>query len=168
MKQVFLKNKPAFVVASLVFLLAFSLFYWWFSRPSLDLAEGKKQAKIFINGAEFSAGVALSSKEMYRGLSGTKAICDSCGLLFVFPDSQERVFVMRDMAYPLDIVFINHGQISNVLENLPPDPAGLSEGDRPLYRSQGKADRVLELAAGTAAKWGMKKGDEVSMIIYEY
>lgn len=163
----FLQSKLV-VGAAFISLIAVGAVFQLAAAQLSNSAVKIKQAKVLINGAEFRVAVAANSKERYRGLSGVKKMCEICGLLFVFPDSQERTFVMRDMHFPLDIVFINEGVVSHIASNLLPDSPGIQESERTLYYSQGKADRVLELLAGTASKQGINIGDKVITTIYEY
>jgi uncharacterized membrane protein (UPF0127 family) len=84
-------------------------------------------------------------------------------MLFVFSDFDERTFVMRDMLFPLDIIFIAKGRVVKIYENLAP------EGDKPqnLYNSEFPVDQVLEINAGQAKAWGIKVGDELTVSQYE-
>lgn len=127
-----------------------------------------RQARVVFGDLEILAGVAESPEERYRGLSGLSELCERCGLLFVFPDSHERFFVMREMNFPIDIVFIDDGQVIHVEENLPPDDPKTRESERTIYRSHGASSRVLELGAGSVARHGIKAGDKVNISIYEY
>ncbi|MFA5155282.1 MAG: DUF192 domain-containing protein [Patescibacteria group bacterium] len=140
---------PALVLAGVV--LALLALTW--EKPALP------RAAVLINGQRIEVEIAASPAELYHGLSGRSSLAADSGLLFVFADSAERVFVMRQMSFPLDIVFINQGRISKIAANLPP------EGDRPrrLYTSAGPADQVLELNAGYAEQHGFQVGDRVSI-----
>jgi len=124
-------------------------------------------AAVEIGGYRIKAEIALSPEEHYRGLSGREALCAECGLLFVFPDSQERAFVMRGMNFPLDIIFINNGRITRILPDLSPAEPGVDELSLTEYRSGGPADRVLEVGAGFAARGGLAVGDSVIIDSYE-
>lgn len=56
----------------------------------------------------------------YLGLSGRKELGDYQGMLFVFDTDDIYSFVMRDMLFPLDIIFIDYsGYIIDVKESLP-------------------------------------------------
>jgi uncharacterized membrane protein (UPF0127 family) len=110
-----------------------------------------------INGREITAEVVTSSADLYHGLSGRANLCTDCGMLFVFNDDQNRDFVMRNMKFPLDIIFINQHQIQKIAANLPP------EGNLPntIYSSDSPADQVLEVNAGYTQRQGIKIGDTV-------
>jgi len=95
--------------------------------------------------------------DMYRGLSNRQELCDQCGMLFVFPDLSERTFVMRDMNFPLDIIFLAQGKIVKIHANLPPEGSNTQN----LYSSEGPADRVLEINAGLSAELGLTEDTEL-------
>ena len=80
-------------------------------------------------------------------------------MLFSFPNSAPRRFVMRNMEFPLDIIFINEGKIIKISANLPPE----RETPAVSYPSGGPADRVLEVNAGVAAENNWAVGDSVSV-----
>lgn len=112
---------------------------------------------IEINGNYISAETVSDSGRQYLGLSNRESLCANCGMLFVFPDKQVREFVMRDMKFPLDIIFINDNKIINIAENL------LPEGASPIniYTSSTVANNVLEIPAGFCQKNGIKAGDTI-------
>jgi uncharacterized membrane protein (UPF0127 family) len=116
-------------------------------------------ATVKINDRMIKAEVTTKPAAMYRGLSGRHSLCADCGLLFNFSDRAARQFVMRDMEFPLDIIFIGGGRIIKIAANLPP------AGTPPeiIYNSDGPADQVLEVNAGYAAASGIKIGDIVSV-----
>jgi uncharacterized membrane protein (UPF0127 family) len=80
-------------------------------------------------------------------------------MLFVFSDSSERSFVMRNMRFPLDIIFINNNVVTKIYRDLPP------EGNDPknIYSSDGPADMVLELNAGEANRLNLQEGEEINI-----
>jgi len=118
-----------------------------------------KTAQIIIKNQIINAEVVSKSSEMYQGLSERQNLCESCGMLFKFSDSAERDFVMRKMNFPLDIIFINQGQIIKIAANLPP------EDDQPkiVYSSDEPVDQVLEIKGGEASRYDLKVGDLVAV-----
>ena len=80
-------------------------------------------------------------------------------MLFVFPDKEERQFVMRNMNFPLDILFIDDDKIINIAADLPP------EGSEPVnvYVSGAAVNYVLELPAGFCRENEIVVGDMVKI-----
>ncbi len=115
--------------------------------------------KVKINQKLIKAELVSTPRAQYEGLSNRSYLCPNCGMLFNFSSSKEREFVMRNMRFPLDIIFINNQHIIKISANLAP------AGARPkiIYKSGGPANQVLELNANYSAKQGIKVGDEVSI-----
>jgi uncharacterized protein len=101
--------------------------------------------------------VADSSGERYTGLSDHESLGEDEGMLFVFENEDERSFVMRDMAFPIDMIFVGEdGWITTIHE------APTEEGsDLTSYR--GDAKWVLEVNYGYAAEHGIEEGDRVGI-----
>jgi len=123
-------------------------------RP-LELATTTVQ----IGNQDLEVEVASTFSQQYQGLSGREAICADCGMLFNFSDYGPKSFVMRNMKFPLDIIFIDNGVIKNIAANLPP------EGDRPamIYQSAGAANQVLEVNGGYCAAHNIQAGDFIKI-----
>lgn len=80
-----------------------------------------------------------------------KEVKDEEGMLFVFPDEDQRSFWMQNTVLPLDICYIgSKGKVVSVVQGKSYDETGLP--------SKGKAQYVLELKKGMAAKFGIKAG----------
>jgi len=116
--------------------------------------------RLEINEKSLTAEVVSKPFDLYRGLSQRASLCQTCGMLFLFPDSAPRTFVMRDMNFPLDIIFIEDDQIVNIAANLPPEGHEVKN----YYQSGLPANRVLELNGGHCALWGIKVGDKIKFI----
>lgn len=107
--------------------------------------------------------LAQNDAEQYRGLSDRKSLCQTCGMLFVWTDYDLRTFVMRDMNFPLDIIFIADNKIMKIASNLWP------EGNPPqnIYSSDVPVNYVLEINGGLTDRYGIEVGDEVTINIPE-
>lgn len=75
------------------------------------------------------------------------------GMLFIFPDSQQRSFYMKNTEFPLDIIYFNSNkEVVSIQKNAQPfNPASLP--------SEAPAQFVLEVNAGLTEKWNLQKGD---------
>ncbi|MFZ4632354.1 MAG: DUF192 domain-containing protein [Patescibacteria group bacterium] len=110
-----------------------------------------------INNRVVLVDLATNPVSQYKGLSNRESLCSDCGMLFIFPDKQIRSFVMREMNFPLDIIFVNDNKIVNIEEKLKP------EGSDPIniYKSIIPVDKVLELPSSYTEKYKIKVGDEI-------
>ena len=114
-----------------------------------------------INGQIIKVLIADEPAELTQGLSDRPYLEADQGMLFVFPDSQVRSFWMKNMHFPLDIIWIDDNNIINISQNLPP------EGEQPQnhYSSVLPVNYVLEVIAGFAAENEIVVGDEVMINI---
>ncbi|MCX6797644.1 MAG: DUF192 domain-containing protein [Candidatus Falkowbacteria bacterium] len=112
---------------------------------------------IQINEQAISVELADTNASRYRGLSGRNNLEADYGMLFSFPTKETQSFVMRDMKFPLDIVFIADSQIVEIVAAAQP------EGSDPtkIYTSSQPIDYALELTGGYAARNNFKVGDKV-------
>ena len=109
------------------------------------------------NGA-LEAEVADTRASRELGLSGRKQMGDDEGVLFVFDGPGRYGFWMKDMQFPLDIVWINqNGVVVSIERNLSPDTYPQT------YMNQSDASYVLEMKAGLAEKFGLYLGSKVKM-----
>jgi uncharacterized membrane protein (UPF0127 family) len=103
----------------------------------------------------FQVEIATTDQERERGLMYRKSVPDGTGMLFDFGKEQEVVMWMKNTYVSLDMIFIRaNGTIARIAENTTP----LSEAR--IY-SGPPVKGVLEVAAGTARKYGIAVGDKV-------
>ncbi len=110
------------------------------------------------NNCLFKVELATNPIQHYQGLSNREYLCADCGMLFLFEKKQDLNFVMREMNFPLDIIFIADRRILNIHSNLQ------AEGKNPqnIYSSFGKADAVLEINANKSRECDLKPGDLIT------
>ncbi len=51
--------------------------------------------------------IAASFRERYIGLSNTDSLGDDEGMLFVHDNEDNHTIVMRDMSFPIDVIFVD-------------------------------------------------------------
>jgi len=147
------KKKRFLFIAVIIVLLLAVFFGRVFGRRLFF--KNAPTSQVVINGQTIQAETVTSASDMYRGLSLRPSLGANSGMLFLFPDEAPREFVMRQMEFPLDIIFMDHHSIIKIAANLPP------EGLNPtvIYSSDASADAVLEVNAGYAAAHNIKIGD---------
>ena len=104
--------------------------------------------------------VAATELQRERGLMSVTHLAPQTGMLFVFERDEPVAFWMKDTLIPLDMVFVSaDGVVRKVFVSVPVVPRALPDGQIPL--EQGGAKYVIELAAGEAAKDGLRAGAHV-------
>ncbi len=121
-----------------------------------------KSPMIQIGDKTFTVEEAKTQAAWQQGLSGRKSMPADQGMLFIFPQADYQQFWMKQMLFPLDMVFINNDKIVTIHQNVPIPPANASLSSLPIYASSAPANYVLELNAGTVKKDNIKVGDKVT------
>ncbi len=148
------KNKFYLAIVTLIILLSLIAFYIYLLEANF---KAEKPATLTINQQVIKIEIASDLQHQYKGLSKRESLCDDCGMLFVWPQKDIREFVMRDMNFPLDILFISDGKILNIEKNLKPQDSN----QLTIYRSLHPADMVLEINGGYSEKNNIQVGDRV-------
>ncbi len=102
--------------------------------------------------------IADTALRQYQGLSNRSELCTNCGMLFLFSQKEHRDFVMHNMNFPLDIIFIADKKIINIHKQAKPSP----QSSEKVYSSAGRADAVLEINGGQADRCRLMVGDLIS------
>ncbi|MBT4153278.1 MAG: DUF192 domain-containing protein [Candidatus Magasanikbacteria bacterium] len=122
-----------------------------------------KEAIISFEQQELHVQIAHTPKQWHRGLGKKETIAPYDGMLFLFPFSRRHGIVMRDMGFPIDIVWLDRGTIIDIAPQAQPQPEA-AEADLYVYYPRMDATMVLELEAGKAAKIGLKIGDTMNVV----
>ena len=120
-------------------------------------------ARVEIKGVSILAEVASSPNARVKGLSGRKDISELEGMLFVFDKEDYHSIWMKDMRFPIDILWLRHGKIVDMEEAAPVPPPAAGDAFLPVYRPDVPDEYVLELKAGVAKKYDIRIGDEVKI-----
>lgn len=118
---------------------------------------------IFVGDKEFKIEVAKNSEERKVGLTKYQKLPDGYGMLFVFPEKSRPRFWMKNMKFPIDIIWIADGKVTQITHSVPPALEGVPDAQIPLYEPNQTVDYVLEIGAGQAKKNGIKIGDDVKI-----
>ena len=118
-----------------------------------------KLAAVVIGQQTICAEVVDQPAQLVRGLSGRASLADGRGMLFIFPRATIQSFWMKGMEFPLDIIWINNNQIAEFWLNAPV-PTGRQI---PSYQPKNSANYVLEVPAGSLAKYGWQVGEPVKI-----
>ncbi|MFP4071953.1 MAG: DUF192 domain-containing protein [Desulfovibrionales bacterium] len=150
-----LSQKIAYVLGILIplTLLAASLTF-----PSAALArECPETARAIINDVHITVRLACDPEAIRNGLSRVESLGLQEGMLFILPQRRMASFWMKEMNFPLDIIWIDQNRVVGIEVNCPP------EGERPTrrYPSPGPVDMVLEVNAGFADRHNIGPGDAV-------
>ncbi len=114
------------------------------------------QEFLMVSNTRLLVEIADDDRERRHGLSDRLALAPGTGMLFRFPHPDRPAFWMKDMRFPLDILYLQDGVIREIFADVPfPDP-----GETPAtVMPTDLADAVLEVPAGESARQGWRVGD---------
>ena len=125
------------------------------------ISRNTKVTKVLVNNKTFSVTVAKSDQEKQIGLSKKEKIEENQGMLFIFDNPDYYRFWMKEMKFPIDIIYIKDNKVVTIVENAkPPSSSGT---DLTIYQPDDKSDKVLEVKAGLASKYNIKEGTTVKI-----
>jgi uncharacterized membrane protein (UPF0127 family) len=116
---------------------------------------------VTIDKQTFKTTVVKTQQDQEIGLSKYTSLPQDQGMLFVFNEETYPSFWMKDMKFAIDIIFINNDKIVSIAENV--QPPKNKEETLPIYQPEGPVDSVLEINAGLAKKYSIKKGATVKI-----
>ena len=117
-----------------------------------------KGQKIVIGNKSYSVKVAKTQAERLKGLSGTSSLANDSAMLFDFGQSGDWQIWMKDMNYPIDILWTdNNGTVLGTKQNATPQsyPEVFSI-NKPSYY-------VIELNNGEIAKQNIANGTKIKI-----
>lgn len=127
----------------------------------INLPLNKSAASVTINKKTFSIDIAKTDSEQEKGLAIYNNLPLNKGMIFIFKNADYHAFWMKDMKFPIDIIYINKNIIVDVFKNA---PFPKSENETlPIIKPSKKADAVLEINAGLCDKYNFKTGDFVKI-----
>ena len=114
------------------------------------------RASIGYKGQTIAVTLAETDATREQGLSGTASLAPDTGMFFIFQKADNYGFWMKDMAYPIDIVWLDADfRIVHIVENLAPAtyPAVFYPNTSAMY--------VLELHAFDARRYNFVQGAQL-------
>ena len=111
-----------------------------------------------LGGAALVLEVADTDDLYKKGLSGHTPLASNEGMLFVFPVDTKSGFWMKDMLFPIDIIWFDaNRQIVDVWENA--SPSSYPE----IRTPRAPAQYVVELSSGFFAYHHLRSGDTIQL-----
>lgn len=133
-----------FVTLIVVVLMAIPVF-WVYRRESVG-------ERVWIDNEMYVLESADTEALRQKGLGGRGTLCETCGMLFVFDRPDRYAFWMKDMRFPLTVIWLAGEQVVFIARDVAPDFPGVISPPVP-------ADRVIEINAGRAR--ALNHGDQV-------
>lgn len=140
--------KKIFLVFILILFIGF-LGYVFFNFPKTSTAT--------IRNHTFFIDIARTQSEQEVGLAKYQTLPQNKGMYFPFDHADYYTFWMKNMHFPIDIIFINNGKIVTIYSNVQAE----KNYQEFLYKPTSPSNAILEISAGLSKKYGFKIGDPV-------
>ncbi len=114
-----------------------------------------------IHGKTIKLEIADSIEEKEKGLSQREALSEDTGMLFLFDKPGKYQFWMKDMQFPIDIIYINNEKVVTIYKDVQHTIDNVPNLN--LYQPKQDANRVLELNGGKADELKLKEGDSLKL-----
>lgn len=145
-----MKRWADILVASLAVVVG-GAFLWW--QMTMD------QPRVILRDTTYHVSVMRTEAELQKGLSGTDSLPTGQAMLFVFSDDAKWTMWMKDMKYPIDIVWLDAN--ANVVYTVKKaQPSSYPKTFGPVTDSR----YVIELPSGTIEQTGISIGDKAQLL----
>ena len=114
--------------------------------------------KLKIKGKEFLVKLANTPIVRRIGCNDREFLQSNEGVLLSFEKPDNYWIWMKNMKFPIDILWIYNNKIVEIKENVMPDNNLIK------YFPSKKADGILEIFQGTCKKIGIRLGDIISFV----
>lgn len=120
---------------------------------------GYRQVNVTMNGLVLVADIAATDEQRTKGLSVKDRLGENEAMLFVFDNEAEHSFWMKNMKFPIDIIWLDSDKtIVHIEHNLQPCSFELL---CPTYKPNVESLYVIETVGGFAEKHDIVKGTMV-------
>ncbi len=121
--------------------------------------DGYRQLNVTVNGQTLIADISSTDEQRTKGLAVKDRLNENQAMLFVFEEEAEHTFWMKDMKFPIDIIWMDANKtVVHVEHNLQPcNTVFLCT----TYKANGDSLYVLETVSGFAQKYGITKGTHI-------
>lgn len=123
------------------------------------------QQTLRLHGHTYRITVLKTEDELQRGLSGTDSLPADHAMVFVFPREEKWAIWMKDMNYPIDIIWLDSAKtVVHMEKNVQPSTYNKAKPAESKQFKPTKAARyVIELASGTIERTGITIGDPAGL-----
>ena len=156
MKQII---SSSFSCLVLFLLLLIPIVYNGFEGVKAQQQEQNQTALVSVGGVNVLTSLSTTPDSQAKGLAIKDSLKENEGMLFIFELPQKHSFWMKDMKFPIDIIWINQdGKIVHIEKNLPPCVFLLP---CPSYAPNDDSLYVLEVVSNFTNKFDINVGDSV-------
>lgn len=148
-------KKKLFLIAIVIILTTLTITIIYTNKYT----DYKSQPNISIDNHTFNIVTATTVSEQEKGLGNRTSLNTNSGMLFIFNTPGNYGFWMKDMEFPLDIIYINNNKIINIFTLKKPN----NNSQLQIVYPKKPSKYVLEINANLSKKYNLKTGDSVKI-----
>ncbi len=141
------------IIALIIVVTAIMLRVWQWWEGRLE------HGQVIIGNTVIEVEVAKTALAREQGLSRREKLEENKGMLFVFDKKDYHSFWMREMNFPIDIIWIADDKIVDIAHNVPSTVSQFLK----TYQPKEPVNFVLEVNAGFSESHGIKVGNKVEI-----
>jgi uncharacterized membrane protein (UPF0127 family) len=151
-----MKKRPITIVLSLVAILCIVTVAVAVVWGVHGRRVGQQHSGLAFGRRQLAIEEVSSPEAQEKGLGGRASISDHEGMLFVFDQADMHCFWMKDMQFPIDMLWLDASKtVVHLEQNVPPDSYPKT------YCPEQSSNYVLEVQAGLSAKAGVGVGSRL-------
>lgn len=154
------------LLLSILIMSIFAISITGCSKPTI--VNGK--AVVTLDGTDYTLDIVADDPTRERGLGGVESLPKNGGMLFVFPNSQMRAFVMRDCLIDIDIIFLDPSGRIVAMHHMPVEPPQTETENATQYEQRLKrfssrfsAQYAIEIAGGRLETMNLQEGQLINL-----
>lgn len=162
-----MNRKLFFAVGAILLALLVFVFVLAFERGAentadTDTVSTHESASLVINERCVELDIAATPEARQQGLSGRAELGENKGMLFLFSSADHHSFWMKDMNFPIDIIWLDErNEVIDIKEHAQP------ESYPETFTPAKSATKVVELTAGFAVEEEIKIGQQLNIELSE-
>ncbi len=159
-----MKKMLLIYILLIVILGGFAIFKAGYIKfPNFGFGNGNKTPYAMVNNAKIKLILAKKESDQETGLSNRNSLAQDQGMLFVFERKDYYQFWMKNMKFPIDMIYINDNKVVYVFDDVKPPTITKNVAGMTIYRPNDPANFVLEVNSGIAKKYNIKPGTTINL-----
>jgi uncharacterized membrane protein (UPF0127 family) len=127
------------------------------ANPSICKEAYRQDTVVKVSGSTINTEIPKNDQDRAKGLGGRSCLGVDSGMLFVFDKPDKYDFWMKDMKFPIDMVWIDENKsVTKVDLNVSPSTYPKT------FTSETPSKYVLELSANRAQQLSITKGTNLN------
>ena len=142
------------IILTLFFLLVILILGGVFYFFKIEKDKNIDDNIISLGNCNINIEAVSTEEQMKKGLSNRDSLCENCGMLFLFGEEGNHFFWMKDMRFPIDIIWLRNNKVVDISQDI-------SHKSKSSHSSKEKVDKVLELNANAVSRCEIEVGDKL-------